>query len=121
MEKINNNIKKSEKNKKNKDSHKHHHHRRLSIDKINTRFLDFIRKAKCTSNDQSMKDMKLNSINISNMKESENTEISIDKKIFKKRTSSNISASKIEQNYYKNKLEKFPKPKKYANNNNINN
>ena len=120
MEKINNNIKKSEKNKKNKDSHKHHHHRRLSIDKINTRFLDFIRKAKCTSNDQSMKDMKLNSINISNMKESENTEISIDKKIFKKRTSSNISASKIEQNYYKNKLEKFPKHKKYANNNNIN-
>ena len=120
MEKINNNIKKSEKNKKNKDSHKHHHHRRLSIDKINTRFLDFIRKAKCTSNDQSMKDMKLNSINISNMKESENTEISIDKKIFKKRTSSNISASKIERNYYKNKLEKFPKHKKYANNNNIN-
>ena len=101
MEKINNNIKKSEKNKKNKDSHKHHHHRRLSIDKINTRFLDFIRKAKCTSNDQSMKDMKLNSINISNMKESENTEISIDKKIFKKRTSNNISASKIERNYYK--------------------
>ena len=118
MEKINNNKKKAEKNKKNKDPHKHHH-RRLSIDKVNTRFLDFIRKAKCTSNDQSMKDMKLNSINISNIKESENTEISIDKKIFKKRTSSNLSASKIEQNYYKNKLEKLPKPKKYANNNNI--
>ena len=118
MEKVNNNKKKVEKNQKNKDSNKHHHHhKRLSIDKMNSRFLDFIRKSKYTNNNQSMKDMKLNSINISNIKESVNTENSIDKKVFQKRTSSNISASKIETNYYKNKLEKLSKPYEYNNNN----
>ena len=58
MEKIINDSKKVVKNKKQKEHHRHNH-KRLSVDKMNTRFMDFIRKTKKSNNDQSMEDIKL--------------------------------------------------------------
>ena len=116
MEKIKNDSKKvvKNKNKKQKEHHRHNH-KRLSVDKMNTRFMDFIRKTKKSNNDQSMEDIKLSHINKS-IKDGEKTEIKIDKKEILKRSSSNLSPSKIEKEYYKDIIEKLKLSKKDKNN-----
>ena len=113
MEKINNNSKKVEKNKK-KNEHNKHNNKRLSVDKINSRFMNFIRKAKKPNNEQSMEDIKPIHINKS-IKDGEQTEIKINKKEFLKNTS-NLSSSKIEKDYYKDIIGKLKLSKKDKNN-----
>ena len=113
MEKINNNSKKVEKNKKKNEHHKHNN-KRLSVDKINSRFMNFIRKAKKPNNEQSMEDIKPIHINKS-IKDGEQTEIKINKKEFLK-NSSNLSSSKIEKDYYKDIIGKLKLSKKDKNN-----
>ena len=117
MEKINNNSKKVEKNKK-KNEHNKHNNKRLSVDKINSRFMNFIRKAKKPNNEQSMEDIKPIHINKS-IKDGEQTEIKINKKEFLKNTS-NLSSSKIEKDYYKDIIGKLKLSKKDKNNKNNN-
>ena len=117
MEKINNNSKKVEKNKKKNEHHKHNN-KRLSVDKINSRFMNFIRKAKKPNNEQSMEDIKPIHINKS-IKDGEQTEIKINKKEFLKNTS-NLSSSKIEKDYYKDIIGKLKLSKKDKNNKNNN-
>ena len=117
MEKINNNSKKVEKNKK-KNEHNKHNNKRLSVDKINSRFMNFIRKAKKPNNEQSMEDIKPIHINKS-IKDGEQTEIKINKKEFLK-NSSNLSSSKIEKDYYKDIIGKLKLSKKDKNNKNNN-
>ena len=110
---------KVQKNQKNKDSHKHHHHKRKnSLDMINSRFINFMEKVS-QKNDSQMSVLNSNSINILNKKNQ--NELKLDKtRINLKRNSSNISITRMENNYFKNKLESLLNPKKDVENNNHN-
>ena len=119
MEKRKNNKKNVDRNQKNKDSHKHHH-TRLSIDKMNTKFLNFMQKVQTSKNETIMKNTKLNNVNnsnISNVKEAEKKDVIKDKKEKLKRNGSNMLISGIEKNYIKDKLENFKQSKEEKQNN----
>ena len=96
---------------KNKDSQKHHHNKKLSVDKMNTKFLNFMKKVEISKNTQIKKDKKLDAINKSNIKEEGKTERISDQKKYLKRNGSTIISSKIEKDYIKDKFENYKKPK----------
>ena len=104
MEKIKNKKEKDSKNQKNKESNKKHHHKRLSIDKMNSRFLNFIAKEKNEKNSKKNSDIKIKAINISNIDEDKKNEFNYCKKSNHKKHSSNIPLSEIDKNYIKNKI-----------------
>ena len=85
---------------------------------INSRFINFMEKVS-QKNDSQMSVLNSNSINILNKKNQ--NELKLDKtRINLKRNSSNISITRMENNYFKNKLESLLKPKKDVENNNHN-
>ena len=104
MEKIKNKKENVPQNQKVKDSNKKHHHRRISIDKMNSRFLNFIEKEKNQKNINKIKDTKIKDINITNINEAKKSEFNYYKKSSLKKSSSNISISEIDKNYIKNKI-----------------
>lgn len=104
MEKIKNKKENVPQNQKVKDSNKKHHHRRISIDKMNSRFLNFIEKEKNQKNINKIKETKIKDINITNINEAKKSEFNYYKKSSLKKSSSNISIPEIDKNYIKNKI-----------------
>ena len=102
MEKINKDKTKVKQKQNNKNNYDHRRRKIMSIDKINSRFMEFMKKEKKLKNDKTIKNIKLNNINKSNVKAGEKTEITKHKKIAFKRTS-----SMIEKKYYENELGKY--------------
>ena len=104
MEKLKNKKEKDEKNQKNKETNKKHHHKRLSIDKMNSRFLNFIAKEKNQKNINKNIDKKIKEINISNINDAKKNEFNYYQKSSHKKKASNVPISEIEKNYIKNKI-----------------
>ena len=104
MEKIKHIKAKDEKNQKNKEINKKHHHKRLSIDKMNSRFLNFIAKEKNQKNINKNKETKIKEINISNINDAKKNEFNYYQKSSHKKNSINVPISEMDKNYIKNKI-----------------